>query len=166
MSNLSGSLSAMVLIGNLISSSKDYVSFSLENEYNKSELIKEGRSDDEMKFQELSVDLENLNFKLVNSSEIKQYLFNHRDLFVRLRQICEKTKEIFSEINKFYLVMNVDREDPTFKSIILYMPVKEFTEEREDRISNFILSKTFNFLQNSDSFFFIFQENINVLRLE
>lgn len=123
--------------------------------------IKEGRSDeaDEMRFQDLLVELEKLNFTVNNPLEIKSYLFKNKDLFARLLLICQKTKELFSDVDEFSLVLNTDREDPTFKSLELILKVDNFTEEIETRISNFMMSKTFDFLQYTNCFFFIFQEN-------
>ena len=142
------------LVGHFTSSNKI-------NEYNKAILIKEGRSDeaDEMRFQDLLVKLEKLNFTVNNPLEIKSYLFKNKDLFARLLLICQKTKELFSDVNEFSLVLNTDREDPTFKSLELILKVDNFTEEIETRISNFMMSKTFDFLQYTNCFFFIFQEN-------
>ena len=34
--------------------------------------------------------------------EIKSYLYKNRDLFARLLLICQKTKELFSDIKEFY----------------------------------------------------------------
>ena len=67
--------------------------------------IKEGRSDeaDEMRFQDLLVELEKLNFTVNNPLEIKSYLFKNKDLFARLLLICQKTKELFSDVNEFSL---------------------------------------------------------------
>ena len=131
------------------------------NENNKDILIKEGRSDeaDEDRFQNLLVELEKLNFTVNNPLEIKSYLFKNKDLFARLLLICQKTKELFSDVNEFSLVLNTDREDPTFKSLELILKVDNFTEEIETRISNFMMSKTLDFLQYTNCFFFIFQEN-------
>ncbi len=112
-----------------------------------------------MRFQDLSVELEKLNFTINNPMEIKSYLYKNRDLFARLLPICQKTKELFSDIKEFSLVLNTDREDPTFKSLELILKVDNFTEEIETRISNFMMSRTFDFLQHTNCFFFIFQEN-------
>ena len=52
--------------------------------------------------QDLLVDLEKLNFNINNPLEIKSYLFKNKDLFARLLLICQKTKELFSDIKEFY----------------------------------------------------------------
>ena len=82
-----------------------------------------------MRFQDLLVDLEKLNFTVNNPMEIKSYLYKNRDLFARLLLICQKTKELFSDIKEFSLVLNRDREDPTFKSLELILKVDNFTSD-------------------------------------
>ena len=82
-----------------------------------------------MRFQDLLVNLEKLNFTINNPLEIKSYLFKNKDLFARLLLICQKTKELFSDVNEFSLVLNTDREDPTFKSLELILKVDNFTSD-------------------------------------
>ena len=50
----------------------------------------------------LLIALEKLNFTIKNPMKIKSYLYKNRDLFARLLLICQKTKELFSDIKEFY----------------------------------------------------------------
>ena len=99
-----------------------------------------------MRFQDLLVNLEKLNFTINNPLEIKSYLFKNKDSFARLLLICQKTKELFSDIKEFSLVLNTDREDPTFKSLELILKVDNFTSDfplAEWKISELNFKKEF-----------------------